>query len=57
MINHINSVKRKSLNDDSPYNLMEFFLPKEFKDLLDIEEIKQDDIILNKKLFKYKKDS
>lgn len=57
MINHINSVKRKSLNDDSPYNLMEFFLPKAFKDLLDIEEIKQDDIILNKKLFKYKKDS
>ena len=55
MINHINSVKRDSLENNSPYNLTEFFLPKEFKDLFDIKEISQKDIILNKKLFNYKK--
>ena len=55
MINHINSVKRNSLGNDSPYNLTEFFLPKEFKNLFDIKEISQKDIILNKKLFNYKK--
>ena len=55
MINNINSVKRNSLDNDSPYNLFEFFLPKEFKDLFDICEIKQQDIILNKNLFNYKK--
>ena len=55
MINNINSVKRNSLDNDSPYNLFEFFLPKEFKDLFDISEIKQQDIILNKNLFNYKK--
>ena len=55
MMNHINSVKRNSLVNDSPYNLFEFFLPKEFKVLFDIKEISQKDIILNKKLFNYKK--
>ena len=55
MINHINSVRRDSLGNDSPYNLTELFLPKEFKDLFDIKEISQKDIILNKKLFNYKK--
>ena len=55
MMNHINSVKRNSLENNSPYNLFEFFLPKEFKSLFDIKEISQKDIILNKKLFNYKK--
>ena len=55
MLNHINSVKRNSLGGDNPYTLIKNFLPKEIIDLFDIEEIKQEDIILKKKLFNYKK--
>ncbi len=55
MINHINSVKRDSLSGNSPYELMINFLPKEIQDLFDIEEIKQNEIILKNKLFNYKK--
>lgn len=55
MINHINSVKRDSLNGDNPYTLMKDFLPQEFIDMLDITEIKQEDIILKDTLFDYKK--
>ena len=55
MINHINSVKRDSLNDDNPYTLIKEFLPKEIIDLFDIEEIEQKNIILKDKLFNYKK--
>lgn len=55
MLNHINSVRRDSLNWDNPFTLMIQFLPKEFIDLFDITEIKQEDIILKKKLFNYKK--
>lgn len=56
MINHINSVKRDSLSGDNPYTLMKEFLPKEIIDLFDIQEIEQKNIILNKKLFDYKKE-
>ena len=55
MINHINSVKRDSLNGENPYTLMKDFLPQEFIDMLDIDEIKQEDIILKDTLFDYKK--
>ena len=55
MLNHINSVKRDSLAGVNPYTLMKDFLPKELADLFDIREISQKDIILNKKLFDYKK--
>lgn len=55
MMNHINSVKRDSLNDDNPYTLMKEFLQKEIIDLFDIEEIDQKNIILKNKLFDYKK--
>ena len=55
MINHINSVKRDSLDGDNPYTLMIEFLPQEIIDLFDIEEIEQNKIILKKPLFKYKK--
>ena len=56
MINHINSVKRDSLSGDNPYTLMKEFLPKEIIDLFDIQEIEQNEIILKKKLFNYKKE-
>ena len=55
MVNHINSVKRNSLCGQNPYTLMKEFLPQEMKDIFDIEEINQNEIILKKKLFNYKK--
>lgn len=55
MINHINSVNRESLSGSNPYMLMKKFLPQELIDLFDINEINQMNIILNKKLFNYKK--
>ena len=56
MLNHINSVKRDSLCGCNPYELMIQFLPKEIIDLFDIQEINQNEIILKKKLFDYKKE-
>lgn len=55
MLNHINSVKRDSLQNDNPYTLMKDYIPTKIIELFDIEEIKQEDIILKKKLFNYKK--
>ncbi len=52
ILNNINSVKRKTLNGENPYYLMKDFLPQEIIDLFGIKEIKQKDIILNKKLLK-----
>ena len=54
MLNHINSVKRDSLNGDNPYTLMKDFLPKAIIELFNIKEIEQKDIILKNKLFNYK---
>ena len=54
MLNHINSVKRDSLNGDNPYTLMKDFLPREIIELFDIKEIEQKEIILKNKLFNYK---
>ena len=54
MINHINSVKRESLNGNNPYTLMKEFLPSEIIELFDIKEIEQKNIILKSKLFNYK---
>lgn len=55
MINHINSVKRDSLNGNSPIYLMNEFLSKKIKKYFDIKKIEQKDIILKDKLFEYKK--
>lgn len=55
MINHINSVKRDSLDGDSPIYLMNEFLPNKIKKHFSIKEIEQKDIILKNKLFDYKK--
>lgn len=55
MLNHINSVKRDSLDGDNPYTLIHEFLPKKFIKHFDIKEIEQKDIILKEKLFDYKK--
>lgn len=55
MLNHINSVKRDSLQGNNPYTLMKEFLPQEIIDLFDIQEITQQDIILKNTLFDKKK--
>lgn len=55
MMNHINSVKRDSLLGNSPFYLMSDFLPENFKNLFNIKEIEQKNIILKDKLFDYKK--
>ena len=55
MLNHINSVKRELLSWENPYTLMKNFLPKEIIDFFDIKEIKQENLILKKKLFNYKR--
>lgn len=55
MLNHINSVKRDSLQGNNPYTLIKEFLPQEIIDLFDIEEIEQQDIILKDTLFNKKK--
>ena len=55
MMNHINSVKRDSLDGDSPIYLMNEFLPKKIKKYFDIKKIEQKYIILKDKLFDYKK--
>lgn len=55
MMNHINSVKRDSLDGDSPIYLMNELLPKKIKKHFDIKEIEQKDIILKDRLFDYKK--
>ena len=54
MLNHINSVKRDSLNGDNPYTLMKDFFFFFIIELFDIKEIEQKEIILKNKLFKYK---
>lgn len=55
MLNHINSVKRDSLQGHNPYTIMKEFLPQEIIDLFDIKEIEQQDIILKDTLFNKKK--
>ena len=55
MLNHINSVKRDSLLGDSPINIMKALLPNKIIKFFGIKEINQNDIILKKKLFNYKK--
>lgn len=55
MLNHINSVKRDSLQGNNPYTLMKDFLPQEIIELFDIKEIDQKDIILKSSLFNNKK--
>lgn len=55
MLNHINSVKRDSLQGNNPYTLMKEFLTQEIIDLFNIREIEQQDIILKNTLFDNKK--
>ena len=50
MMNHINSYKRKKLNNRSPYEAFSFYHNKEVLDLLGCSEVAADDITLRPEL-------
>lgn len=52
MMSHINSYKRKKLNDKSPYEIFTLMYGKETAELLGIKEIPSDEITLKPSLFK-----
>lgn len=47
MLNHINSYKRKKLNDKSPYETFSFFFGQDILDRLNVECVNPNDILLN----------
>ena len=51
MMSHINSYKRYSLNNKSPYEVTEFIWGKELLQALHIKYIKPDEVILNNSIF------
>jgi hypothetical protein len=53
MMNHINSYKRKKLNDLSPIEAMRSIFSEEILDLLNASIIKPNDIVLSPKLLKH----
>lgn len=63
MFSHINSTPRKSLRDKTPYEIFSFMMStsenpnkgKEILDLLNIKEIKRDEVVLKPYLLKYYK--
>ena len=55
MFSHINCTPRRSLGDRTPYELFCFLYGKEAAKLLDINEIKRDDVILKPSLIFSKK--
>ena len=63
MFSHINSTPRKSLKDKTPYEVFEFMMStaenknrgKEILDLLNIKEIKRDEVVLKPYLIKHNK--
>ena len=52
MMNHINSYKRESLNNKSPYEMFRFFYGSEILDLLGCYLIPPQDVTLNRSIFK-----
>lgn len=50
IINHINSVARKSLNYQTPYKLASILLDEEFISFIGLQEIHPDDVTLNKSI-------
>lgn len=63
MFSHINSTPRKSLKDKTPYEVFNFMMSisnnlqrgKQILDLLNIKEIKRDEVILKPYLIKHNK--
>ena len=53
VFSHINSTPRESLNGKTPYEMMEFLYGKELLDLLNIKQIKRDEVILKPYLIKH----
>ena len=63
MFSHINSTPRKSLKDKTPYEVFKFMMStfdnpnrgKEILELLNIKEIKRDEVVLKPYLLKQNK--
>ena len=53
MINHINSIKRDSINEKTPYDLAELLMPPKTLELLGLRRIKPDLVIRNPSIFKH----
>lgn len=53
VFSHINSTPRESLNGKTPYEMMEFLYGKEIIELLNIKQIKRDEVILKPYLIKH----
>ena len=53
MFSHINSTPRKILNGKTPYEVFEFLYGSEVLDLLNIKEIKRDEVVLKPHLLKH----
>jgi len=52
MINHINSIKRESINEKTPYDLAEFLMPSITLELLGLQRIHPDLVTRNPSIFK-----
>jgi len=50
LMNHINSISRKSLNDKTPFELAELLLNKSLLDALSLEKIDADEIYMKEEL-------
>lgn len=50
LINHINSISRKKLNDKTPFDLAEVMMNKNLLDALSLKRVDADDIYLNEDL-------
>lgn len=53
VFSHINSTPRESLNGKTPYEMMEFLYGREIIELLNIKQIKRDEVILKPYLIKH----
>ena len=53
VFSHINSTPRESLNGKTPYEMMEFLYGKEIIELINIKQIKRDEVILKPYLIKH----
>ena len=47
ILSHINSYKRKKLNDKYPYETFSFFFGQDILDCLNVESVNPNDILLN----------
>lgn len=52
MMNHVNSLKRKSLGGKCPFEIARLYLPEDFFDFMGLEQIPADEVTLNPSLLR-----